>query len=200
MAETTRKLAASTRWQFFFVASTTVSTRCLVQNFQLICYSQRVHTRHNTTTRQFEMFKMAEPDGSLQWWNIAGSLYKEGEAAEKDHQTLPLDRCSRKYWHVHHMECLPFSDLRIFSLSIPLCEWLTSTPFLLLVYYLFFCWIFAVALVWCLGIKFHKWLLDFVRLLMGYHSNADNKFMDDYKTKISFEGKNGSKKEYKEVF
>ena len=28
----------------------------------------------------------------------------------------------------------PFSDLRIFSLSIPLCEWLTSTPFLLLVY------------------------------------------------------------------
>ena len=29
-------------------------------------------------------------------------------------------------------------------------------PFLLLVYYLFFCWIFAVALVWCLGTKFHK--------------------------------------------
>ena len=27
------------------------------------------------------------------------------------------------------MECFPFSDLRIFSLSIPLCEWLTSTPF-----------------------------------------------------------------------
>ena len=36
----------------------------------------------------------------------------------------------------------------------------------------------------------------FVRLLMGYHSNADNKFMDDHKTDISFEGKNGSKKEY----
>ena len=35
------------------------------------------------------------------------------------------------------MECFPFSDLRIFSLSIPLCEWLTSTPFLLLVYYLY---------------------------------------------------------------
>ena len=35
-----------------------------------------------------------------------------------------------------------------------------------------------------------------VRLLMGYHSNADNKFMDDYKTDISFEGRNGSKKEY----
>ena len=30
------------------------------------------------------MFKMAEPDGWLQWWNIAGSLYKEEEAAEKD--------------------------------------------------------------------------------------------------------------------
>ena len=60
------------------------------------------------------------------------------------------------------MECFPFSALRIFSLSIPLCEWLTSTPFLLLVYYLFFCWIFAVALVWCLRTKFHKWLLDFI--------------------------------------
>ena len=66
------------------------------------------------------------------------------------------------FCHHHHMECFPFSDLRIFSLSIPLCEWLTSTPFLLLVYYLFFCWIFAVALVWCLGTKFHKWLLDFI--------------------------------------
>ena len=37
---------------------------------------------------------------SLQWWNIAGSLYKEEEDAEKDHQTLPMDRCSGKYWHV----------------------------------------------------------------------------------------------------
>ena len=45
MAETTRKLAASTRRQFFFVASTTASTRCLVQNFQLICSSQRVNAR-----------------------------------------------------------------------------------------------------------------------------------------------------------
>ena len=35
-----------------------------------------------------------------------------------------------------------------------------------------------------------------VHLLKGYHSNADNKFMDDHKTDISFEGKNGSKKEY----
>ena len=60
------------------------------------------------------------------------------------------------FCHHLHMECFPFSDLRIFLLSIPLCEWLTSTPFLLLFYYLFFCWIFAVALVWCLGIKFQK--------------------------------------------
>ena len=30
------------------------------------------------------------------------------------------------------MECHLFSDLRIFSLSVPLCEWLTSTLFLLL--------------------------------------------------------------------
>ena len=41
------------------------------------------------------------------------------------------------FCHHHHMECLPFSDLRIFSFSIPPCEWLTSTPFLLLVYYIY---------------------------------------------------------------
>ena len=77
------------------------------------------------------------------------------------------------FCHHHHMECLPFSDLRIFLLSIRLCEWLTRTPFLLLVYYLFFCWIFAVALVWCLGIKFHKLLLDFIcRYILPQHSGS----------------------------
>ena len=31
------------------------------------------------------------------------------------------------FCHHHHMECLHFSDLRIFSLSFPLCEWFSST-------------------------------------------------------------------------
>ena len=43
MAEITRILAANIHRQFFFVINTAVSTRCLVQNFQLICYSQRVN-------------------------------------------------------------------------------------------------------------------------------------------------------------
>ena len=43
MAEITRILAANIRRQFFFVITTTASTRYLVQNFQLICYSQRVN-------------------------------------------------------------------------------------------------------------------------------------------------------------
>ena len=43
MAEITRILAANTRTQFFFVITTTTSTSCLVQNFQLICYSHRVN-------------------------------------------------------------------------------------------------------------------------------------------------------------
>ena len=63
MAETTRKLAASTRLQFFFVASTTASTRCLVQNFQLICYSQRVNATSQYNNVVVRVFKMAEPDG-----------------------------------------------------------------------------------------------------------------------------------------
>ena len=36
-------------------------------------------------------------------------------------------------------------------------------------------------------------VLDVVRLLMGYHSNADNKVIDDYKTNISVEGKHETK-------
>ena len=41
MAEATRILAANIRRQFLFVITTIASTRCLVENFQLICYSQR---------------------------------------------------------------------------------------------------------------------------------------------------------------
>ena len=39
-----------------------------------------------------------------------------------------------------------------------------------------------------------------VRLLIGYHSNANNKFMDDYKTNISFEGKNRRKENTKRFY
>ena len=43
MAEVTRILAVNIRRQFFFVIITAASTHCLVQNFQLICYLQRVN-------------------------------------------------------------------------------------------------------------------------------------------------------------
>ena len=43
MAEITHILAANIRRQFFFVITTAASTGCLVQNFQLICYSQQVN-------------------------------------------------------------------------------------------------------------------------------------------------------------
>ena len=43
MAEITRILAANIRRQLLFVFTATASTRCLVQNFKLICYSQRVN-------------------------------------------------------------------------------------------------------------------------------------------------------------
>ena len=43
MTEITRMFAANIRGQFFFVITTSASTCCLVQNFQLICYSQRVN-------------------------------------------------------------------------------------------------------------------------------------------------------------
>ena len=43
MAEIILILAANIPRQFFFVMTTAASTRCLAQNFQLICYSQRVN-------------------------------------------------------------------------------------------------------------------------------------------------------------
>ena len=43
MAEITRILTANIRRQFSFVITTAAITRCLVQHFQLICYSQRVN-------------------------------------------------------------------------------------------------------------------------------------------------------------
>ena len=39
---------------------------------------------HNTTTVVVQGVQDGRTIGSLQWWNIAGSLYKEEEAAEKD--------------------------------------------------------------------------------------------------------------------
>ena len=43
MAKITLILAANICRQFFFVINNAASTRCLVENFQLICYSQRVN-------------------------------------------------------------------------------------------------------------------------------------------------------------
>ena len=43
MAEITHILAAKIRSFSFFIIITAASTRCLIQNFQLICYSQRVN-------------------------------------------------------------------------------------------------------------------------------------------------------------
>ena len=43
MAKITRILAANICRQFFFVITTAASTPCLVQNFELICYPQRLN-------------------------------------------------------------------------------------------------------------------------------------------------------------
>ena len=67
MAEITRILAANIRRQFFFVIITTASTRCLVENFQLICYSQRVNARRNTTAVVVQDVQNGRTIGWLQW-------------------------------------------------------------------------------------------------------------------------------------
>ena len=82
MSEITRIFAANICGQFFFVIATTVSTHCLAENFQLICYSQR--PRYNTMTVVVKDVQNGRTIRWLQWLNFAGFLYKEKEAAEKD--------------------------------------------------------------------------------------------------------------------
>ena len=70
MAEITRILTAKIRRQFFFVITTTASARCLVQNFQQICYSQRVNA-----TSQYDNSGSSR---CSKWPNDRmGPLYKE---------------------------------------------------------------------------------------------------------------------------
>ena len=84
MAEITRILAANIRRQFFFVIPTAASARFLVQNFQLICYSQRVNATSQYNDSGVQDVQNGRTIGWLQWSNIAGSLYKEEEDAEKN--------------------------------------------------------------------------------------------------------------------
>ena len=41
-------------------------------------------SRHNTTTVVVQDVQNSQTIGWLQWWNIAGFLYKEKDATEKD--------------------------------------------------------------------------------------------------------------------
>ena len=60
MTELNCILAANIRRQFFFVIATTASTRCLAQNFQLICYPQRQNVTSQYNDVVVQDVKMAE--------------------------------------------------------------------------------------------------------------------------------------------
>ena len=73
MAKITRILAANICGQFFFV----INTRYLVENFQLICYSQQVNATSQYNDSGSSRLSKWPNDGMVAWRNIAGSLYKE---------------------------------------------------------------------------------------------------------------------------
>ena len=98
MAEITRILAANIRRQFFCYHNCSEYS-LLGSKFStsLLFAASKCHV---IIQRQwlFKMFKMAERSDWLQWWNIAGSLYEEEGATEKEDLWPLLDRwCSRKY-------------------------------------------------------------------------------------------------------
>ena len=84
MAEITSILAANIPRQFFFVITTTANTRCLVQNFQLICYSQRVNATSQYNDSGSSRCSKWPKDRMVAVVKHCYSLYKEKEAAEKD--------------------------------------------------------------------------------------------------------------------
>ena len=100
MAKITRILAANIPRQFFFVITTTASTRCLVQNFQLICYSQRVNATSQYNDSGSSRCSKWPKDRMVAVVKHCWLLVQGKEATEKDDQRQLLDRCSRKYWHV----------------------------------------------------------------------------------------------------
>ena len=84
MAEITCILTANVCRQFFFVINTTASTRCLVKNFQLICYSKRVNATSQYNDSGSSRCSKWSNDRIVAVVKQAGSLYKEEEVAEKD--------------------------------------------------------------------------------------------------------------------
>ena len=62
VVEITRIPSGNIYRQFFVVVTSTANTRCLVQNFQLICCSQRVNTMSQyTDSHTFKLYKVAKP-------------------------------------------------------------------------------------------------------------------------------------------
>ena len=84
MVEITRILAANIRRQLFFVITNTASTHCLVQNFQLICYSQRVNAMSQYNDSGSSTCSKWLNDRTVAVVKHCWLLYKEQEAAEKD--------------------------------------------------------------------------------------------------------------------
>ena len=86
MAEITRILAADICRQFFFVITTAASTRCLVRNFQLICYSQRV----NATSQHVQNGRTI---GWLQWETLLAPCTRNKRLQRNMIDDYYWDRC-----------------------------------------------------------------------------------------------------------
>ena len=84
MAEITSILLRIFGDNFSFVIITTASIRSLVQNFQLICYSQRVNATSQYSDSGNSRCSKWPNERMVAVVNIAGLLYKKEEAAEKD--------------------------------------------------------------------------------------------------------------------
>ena len=84
MTEITRITAANICRQVFFVITTTTSTRCLVQNFEPICYSQLVNATSQCNHSRGSKCSKWPNDRMVAVVKHCWLLVEEEEAAEKD--------------------------------------------------------------------------------------------------------------------
>ena len=94
MAEITHIFAANLCRQFFFVITITANTRCLVQNFQLICCWQRVNATSQHNDSGSSRCSKWPSDQMVTVVEHCWLFVQAKEAAEKDDYWIGVQECS----------------------------------------------------------------------------------------------------------
>ena len=121
MAEITHMLAANISTQFFLVITTPASTRCLVENFQSICYSQWVNaTSQYDDSGSPSFLKMAKRSDGCSRITLLASCARKKKLQRK---------MTKHYWWIVAEEILAWSVSRqMIVIALFTCLCLKNKP------------------------------------------------------------------------